>query len=259
MTPEDCADDYEMTIDEDEPAGVIPDDTERLYVRVLRHIEQEVLSGRMQPGDKLPAERELSERLQVSRGSTREALRVLEAMDIVRVNARNGRGSGSVLTEASGDAMREILRLSVAFGHFSVADVVDARIAMESWVVRRVAAQHSVLELEPLVVLLEAMRQKPINRTTFVELDTEYHLAIARMSGSDLITHLMEGLRSAIKQWMITGAEYVSDWRTMSSRVNDEHQEIYLSIKSGDGDRAARAIERHLLGFYQAVRNGQPR
>lgn len=233
----------------DEAAKVEP----RSYSRVVAHIEARVQDGSLRPGDRLPSERELSELVGVSRASTREALRVLEALEVVRIQSGSGRGSGSILAESSGDALTELLRLSLALGHFTVRDIVDTRIALESWAARELAAHHDQEQLAVLSNILDAIESNPRDGAALVALDAEYHIAIARLSGSGLVIDLMEGMRTAIRQWMTTGAEYVVDWRSASRRLREEHREIYACIERGDGNGAASAIERHLHGFYDGL------
>ena len=73
----------------------------KTYELVVRRIKEEIFAGRLKPGDRLPGERELSQQLQVSRPSVREAVRILQAMEVVR--SRPGAGAGSGMTIATRD------------------------------------------------------------------------------------------------------------------------------------------------------------
>ena len=105
----------------------------RTHQLVLAWIEDQLSAGRLAVGGRLPAERTLAEQLKVSRTSVREAIRILEAMGVVRAGVGSGPESGTVVISDPTSALGSALRLHVATQHLPVADIVETRILLESW------------------------------------------------------------------------------------------------------------------------------
>src|SRR5690349_13603875 len=105
----------------------------RTHQLVLHWIENELSAGRLAVGGRLPAERSLAEQLKVSRTSVREAIRVLEAMGVVRAGVGSGPEAGTVVISDPATALGSALRLHVATRHLPVADIVETRVLLESW------------------------------------------------------------------------------------------------------------------------------
>src|SRR5664279_6016877 len=112
----------------------------RTHELVLARIERDLSAGRLAVGDRLPAERTLAAELGVSRASVREAIRVLEAMGIVRTAVGSGSEAGAVIVADPSAALTAALRLHLATSHFLIADVVATRVLLESWAVQIAAA-----------------------------------------------------------------------------------------------------------------------
>src|SRR5690349_5405863 len=105
----------------------------RTHQLVLHWIEDRLSAGDLAVGGRLPAERALAEQLQVSRTSVREAIRILEAMGVVRSGVGSGPDAGTVVISDPAAALGSALRLHVATQHLPVADIVETRVLLESW------------------------------------------------------------------------------------------------------------------------------
>ncbi|XTR53264.1 FadR/GntR family transcriptional regulator [Pseudarthrobacter sp. So.54] len=92
-------------------------------------------------GGRLPAERTLAEQLQVSRTSVREAIRVLEAMGVLRAGVGSGPEAGTVVIADPTAALGSALRLHVATSHLPVKDIVETRVLLESWAASRASPE----------------------------------------------------------------------------------------------------------------------
>src|SRR5664279_1952725 len=104
--------------------GWLPVTRARTYELVLDRIEEQIASGRLQIGDRLPAERDLAAALGVSRAAVREALRVLHALGVVSQGTGSGPDAGTVLNAAPGDALTRLIRLHVLMASVGSGDVV---------------------------------------------------------------------------------------------------------------------------------------
>src|SRR5512135_147297 len=93
--------------------GWAPVTRARTYELVLDRVEEQIASGRLRAGDRLPAERELAAALGVSRVAVREAMRVLQAMGVITQGTGSGPDAGTTLTAAPGEALTRLIRMHV--------------------------------------------------------------------------------------------------------------------------------------------------
>src|SRR5919112_5500936 len=127
----------------------------RTHQLVLQWIEDRLSGGQLAVGGRLPAERSLAEQLKVSRTSVREAIRVLEAMGVLRAGVGSGPEAGTVVISDPTAALGSALRLHVATQHLPVKDVVETRVLLESWAAA--LARPDAPELDLAAALLDDM------------------------------------------------------------------------------------------------------
>src|SRR6478736_2844898 len=147
----------------------------RTHQLVLAWIEDQLSAGRLAVGGRLPAERTLAEQLKVSRTSVREAIRILEAMGVVRAGVGSGPDAGTVVISDPTAALGAALRLHVATSHLPVADIVQTRVLLESWAAAR--ARPDAPALAEAAALLERM-EDCADTAEFLALDVRFHLAL---------------------------------------------------------------------------------
>jgi GntR family transcriptional repressor for pyruvate dehydrogenase complex len=225
-----------------------PVEGRRAFEEILFQLEDAILAGHLAAGDRLPPERELAQRFEVSRTSVREALRVLEALGIVRV--RRGADNGATLLEEPSNALTHLLRFYLALGHVSMASLLEFRTAHESWMAASAARRRSDAELAEAAEALERMESEDLTGREFLEVDLAFHTALARASGNELSTLVLEGCRSAILRTMVEVTEAAGDWEAMRERLRREHRGIYEAIEAGDAVLASQRVEEHLRSFY---------
>lgn len=221
----------------------------KTYELVVRQIKNEIFAGRLKPGDRLPGERQLSELLNVSRPSVREAVRILQAMEIVRTQPGTGAGSGLVVSTHPSRALEDLLGLHVALSSYTVGDVMGARVALECQVVRSLA-EGGVPTSEELEDILERMSDPELDRSTFHDLDADFHVALARGAGNTFLADLMNAIREAVRRPMDKAFAGDVDWENRQASLVDEHKEIFRAVTSGDADLAEGLMRRHIEGVY---------
>ncbi len=225
---------------------------ERTHEIVLRHVEGELAAGRLQVGNRLPGERILAEDLGVSRGSVREGIRVLEAMGIIRTAVGSGPDAGAIVVADTSAGMTSALRLHLASSSLPVADVVSTRVLLESWSVREAARRRDWKQLDEAARLLDAMDDTALPVEDFLRLDAGFHVALARATGNAVVAAIMTSLRGAIHRYVLGAAPSGTDWPATARRLRRQHRNVLAAVRSGDGDRAARLVTRHIEGFYRA-------
>lgn len=221
----------------------------RTHQLVLHWIENELSAGRLAVGGRLPAERGLAEQLKVSRTSVREAIRVLEAMGVVRAGVGSGPEAGTVVISDPATALGSALRLHVATRHLPVADIVETRVLLESWAAAKAVPDAPVLD--EATALVEAMAAEGLPVSEFLALDVRFHLALADAAGNAVVSAMMGSLRESIQGYAADLTANLPDWEATSCRLRTEHRDILASIRAGDGGTAARLVAAHIEGFYQ--------
>ncbi|MCA5892288.1 FCD domain-containing protein [Isoptericola sp. NEAU-Y5] len=236
----------------------------RTHERVLAHLEEGIAVGRWGLGERLPGERAIAEDLGVSRPSVREAMRILEAMGIVRPGVGSGPGAGAVVVDRPAAGLGAAVRLHVASGTLPVSDVVATRAALETWAMRVAAERVGAVAPQPggepragvpagrlaeARRLLDAMSEPGLPVADFVGLDQDFHLELVRIAGNQLTEAILGGLRSAISSYVSDGVRRLSSWPTTADRLCVEHAAILDAVARGDADAAGQAVHQHIWGF----------
>lgn len=220
----------------------------RTHELVLQWIEKQLSDGDLALGGRLPGERAMAEQLQVSRTSVREAVRILEAMGVVRAGVGSGKDAGTVVIAEPGSALGSTLRLHVATRHLPVADIVETRVLLESWAAAR--AKVGAPALDEAAGLLEQM-DNSTDIETFLALDARFHVALAQAAGNTVVSAMMASLRGAIENYAGKLTGNLPDWKATSDRLRAEHHAILAAVNANDGGRAADLVAAHIQGFYK--------
>lgn len=215
-----------------EPIKRIP-----IIEQVETQIRELIQSGSCQPGEKLPTEKELCQRLNVGRGTVREAFRLLQAKGYVEL--KPGRGA-FVAMPADEIGPIEWLVLNEQQLH----DAIEIRRALEPMAARRMAErvdEEAISELKLLhEAFLVAVENDDYNQVA--ELDERFHTAITKGSGNQLLISILQQVNQEIKTFRS------KTFRVPQNVLNavDPHNKIMSTIQSGDADGAEAAMRAHL-------------
>lgn len=214
---------------------------ERVADRIARELLRLIASGELAPGERLPGERHLAEMMCVSRVSVRAALQQLKAQGFVSAI----QGGGTRINAAAGEqdsALAALVRLDDKNLH----DLAEIRIKIEAWAAQHAADRAGPEQIQEIQAAFDLMAQ-PDRRPRFkAEDDLNFHMAIAKASGSAVYMHLMTTLGNILEQ-IVSHHRY----RLYSSPADDrilleDHRAILNAIRAGDGQAAAAAMEAHL-------------
>lgn len=239
----------------DNPASswITPVKSRRAFEEVIDQLEAALFDGQLTAGARLPPEREFAAALGVSRPSLREALRVLEALEIVDVH----RGpAGVVLRSEPGDAFAQILRLHLALGHYPGDSIVELRCILESWAFAETARRQDPELLEELADLLGRMAEASTEPARYHVLDVQFHSAVVDRCGNGLVAVVSRGCRTVISQSMVDRVR-PDHWPERARLLTREHERLYESIKHGQTETAAELVERHIRK-WTAIAVGRP-
>ncbi|NEA30424.1 FadR family transcriptional regulator [Streptomyces sp. SID13031] len=223
------------------------------YELVLSRVEADLAAGRLRLGERLPGERSLAEQLGISRPSVREAVRVLEAMGVVRTATGSGPEAGAVIVAEPASPLTALLRLHLATNHLPMGDIVQTRVLLESWTAREAAHHAGVGDLVAAEELLDRMDDAGLTPEEFHLLDAEFHVALSALAGNVLIAAVMSSLRTAIHGYVLAAVPNLADWDATAIGLRAEHRSIVAAIRAGRGEEAAALITAHIEGFYRAT------
>ncbi|WP_306231431.1 FadR/GntR family transcriptional regulator [Agrococcus beijingensis] len=220
----------------------------KVHETVMDWVTAELRSGRLSIGDHLPGERVLAETLQVSRGSLREALRVLEALGTIRTSTGSGPRSGTIITAAPEQALALALNMQLATRHVEHEHIFEVRLLLETW-----SAAHADLasgDWATAAALLDRMDDPALAVADFLQLDAQYHVTLSRAAGNPLISTLMDALRTSIADHTLARAEALPDWTATAARLRAEHRGIYERMRADDREGASTLLREHIRGYY---------
>jgi len=213
---------------------------EILVERISDYLMEEVMQGKMRPGLKLPSDRELSARFGVGRTTIREALRVLSCVGIVTILP----GHGTYLASKN-TGFQVSLSWAVLLGENSVDHLIDVRNELEA-VSARFAAQKadkaSIAELDTIYQKMKVAFDQA-DFKSFLDLDLDFHLAIARCSRNPIIYDLLATSRRMLEFISRSGMVNMEDLRS----IYDEHGAVYDAIVAQDSSRAQEKMADHLV------------
>ena len=216
--------------------------TRHTFEEAAEQIADKVRSGELRAGDKLPPERELAVRMEISRPTLREAVKVL--VDAGMLEVRRGPGGGMFVASdvVPVDLVRRVseLRLGEAQG------VLEARRLIEPQVARLAHARASDEDLAPLQRTIDVMRSivergyRAEDEDRFLQLDVQFHLALARAAGNSTLETL---LRIVFRQLEIL-RDMAMHVPTVPEWIIDIHERTLAAVRSGEGLDAV--MEEHL-------------
>lgn len=208
---------------------------------VLNALEDLILSGEVQPGDRLPTERELAERFGVGRNSVREAIRQLSMLGLVEAY----QGGGTFVAEATGASLIRPFLNVVQHGGATADKIMEFRVVFEPAVAALAAMRANpddVIELESALVGFE--QAIAVGDDHAAELDTRFHHLVAAATGNPVFaaveSALMELLHAFRQQALVRAAYKPGDGAVHGHRV------VYECIAVGDASGAADAMREHL-------------
>jgi GntR family transcriptional repressor for pyruvate dehydrogenase complex len=220
---------------------------------VVEAIENQILTGALQVGDLLPAERMLSEQLQVSRAAVREAIRVLEGQGVLESNVGSGHRAGTFIAAMPSEALSRFLRLHVALSNFDLEEVVQTRTILEVESVRLAAAEQDGDALAAMRDAVEDMDRPGVTREEFNDADTRFHIALAHGSGNRLFADMTQAIRESLRLPILKGFRAQADWGAVADTLRGQHRAILTAIEAGDVDGAGALMSEHITTAYRAL------
>ncbi len=217
-------------------------------------ILEAIVSGKLEPGDRLPSEHEQARAFKVGRSVVREALRSLAQLGLISVVP--GRHGGSFVNRLDAGpverSLREAMDLLVHFEAVTIAELVEARRAIEGMCASLSALRRTDNELAAIRETIESAQDDSLSNDGWLDLDIQFHRAVAHSAHNRALIVPLAALHG-VAQPRLNQAILPLLSR---ARVNSQHRAVFDAISAREPEAARLAVERHLDYLESLYRKG---
>jgi GntR family transcriptional repressor for pyruvate dehydrogenase complex len=219
-----------------EPAVTTSDS--QLAMQVVNHIRLMIERGELQPGDKIPPEREFARHLKISRASLRTGIGYLAAMGVMKVR----HGVGTFVADGPPQLGQSSLGLMSALHGFQTWQMFEARLLLESSIAALAAERRKAEHLTILAEELTEMYATIEAPSEYLLHDVRFHRTVAEAAGNPILAALMETITTSLYEKRRKTVDRSRDLKESA----EMHHEIYRAIRAKDAAAARKVMERHL-------------
>ncbi len=218
----------------------------RLYEGVITQLLELMRGGDLKPGDQLPAERELAEKLHISRSSVREALRALEITG--HLESKVGVGGGAYVKKITMENVFSSFVDLMERKENDLLELMEVRLILETGIARLAARRRKERNLKEMYLSLEEMKREILDGKLGLVGNKRFHEAVARATCNEILARVLH-MCVELLQRMDRGTLGKLEKPSVSL---EGHQRIYGAILEGDGEKASKQMKFHL---EHAIRN----
>lgn len=211
----------------------------RLYEQIVEQVEESILKGRLKPGERLPAERDLAQDFGVSRTAVREAIKTLREKGLVEAYS----GRGTFVTSGTSQAFRQSLDLMIRINpQEGLLHLAELRQMLEPEIAARAATRIDEQLLATMQEAVDQMDSYVQDPEGYVEADLDFHLAMAEAVGNPLILSLLDSIVGLLR------AQRTRIFKVEGGpeRGQFHHKKILAAIEQHDAESAREAMRAHL-------------
>ncbi len=229
---------------------------QKSYQHVVEQIQTAIVDGDLKQGDRLPSEMKLKDAFDTSRGTVREALRVLEQKGLISI--RTGVKGGAVIKEANTEAMRDSMGLLIRHGKVSLPHLADFRELLEGHVAQQaamLASKEDIRKLKDILLEIEAeIQTDPTGWENFHRLDASFHQELARVGQNPLLQANLTTIHENVHTYF---HQYLPFSRDLLGEDYQDLCKIMSAVEKRDGDEAKRVARHHVARFSQLMAEQQ--
>ncbi|ANU26231.1 FadR/GntR family transcriptional regulator [Planococcus versutus] len=215
----------------------------KTYELIVEQIHLLCLEQNLQPGDRLPSERDLASLFGVSRNSIREALKDLESKEFIEIRQGGGSFRASSKRDLLGDELRTHIDKAKAI---LIDEMLELRRAFEVEAAFLAAQRATPKNLEAIKKVLIQMARAKSDPEKGVQADVDFHLQIAYATKNQLLIDLMGTLATRIEENIRETRRHRFTESNRHQETLNEHEEIYNAIASQNSDLAKRLMGQHI-------------
>lgn len=227
---------------------LIISDNKDIQNTIISKIKELINYKNLEPGDKLPSERMLSDKFGVTRSNVREAIQKLEFYGLLKSIPQSGTFVANIGVVAMNGMIDDILRLETP----DFKSLVETRILLELKTVRLASLRRNDDDLKHIKATLDAYEEKALSGEPAVQEDLLFHLAIAKASRNSTMNTFMLTITPQI---IIDFEKYHVCDKNQAVLGIKEHTEIYEAIKTQDPKLAKQKMKEHFSVLYQYCYN----
>ncbi|MFN8593762.1 MAG: FadR/GntR family transcriptional regulator [Thermomicrobiales bacterium] len=222
---------------------------EPMAAEVARRLVDYLLSGGVEPGSRIPSERQLAEAFGVGRSAVREAIAALSLIGLTEVR----HGDGTYLKRPDSPLLPQVVEWGLLLGEKRTADLVEARQKIEVDIAG-LAAQRCTREdlddLERILKRLDVESRKAGPAGGFVETDVDFHLRLAEAARNSALRDVLSSIQALLRAWI---GRVIAEGQREASYL--EHVPIMNALRAGDPAAAEAAMDAHLQSAALRLRS----
>ena len=207
-------------------------------MQVVNHIRSLIESGTLQPGDKIPPEREFARSLKISRASLRTGIGYMAAMGVMKIR----HGVGTFVADGPPQFGTASLSLIGALHGFQSWQMFEARIILESHLAALAAERGKQEQFSALAEEVADMFASMSSPAEYLIHDLMFHRVVSQASGNPILAAIIETITSALYDTRRKTVERSTDMRESA----EMHREIYRAIRARNPKEAHNLMEQHL-------------
>ncbi|MDT8380595.1 MAG: FadR/GntR family transcriptional regulator [Desulfotignum sp.] len=227
----------------------------RVFQDVVDQIQEAILTKKLAPGTRLPAERDLKEMFNTSRGTLREALRVLEQKGLIEIKL--GVTGGAIVKQIDTDPLMESLALLIQSGEVSLEHLSEFRIKIEGSLVELATQRATPEDIEELE-RLQAIARRCFERRdweSFLKTDETMHTYIGTMTRNPVFQFIQKSIHDNIHRYY---QDYLPMNRERTLENLRDFDKIIAAMKEKDGSTASAIIKDHVQRFHDKMTGKHP-
>lgn len=233
-------------------------------MRVSRHLEELILDGTLQPGDKVPSERQLTQRLKVSRPTIREALKNLRGRGVIETR----HGQGSFVVGMLDDVNNETPLARLYYSHPRLLyDLLEVRELLECEAAQLAAERGTEKDFYKITKAYNAMNGKPesVNQDIKIagdvgkanlhmaQLDHAFHRAIYEASHNPVLVHTLQNLMQLMLNSVVASVTNLYHRDRQKQQIDKHHQQIYNAIMNRQPETAKKVASEHIRNVRDRI------
>lgn len=226
-----------------------PVKTKKVYEEIIEQIKALIIEGTLQPGDKLPSERELSERFNVSRASVREAFSALEMMGVIVIRP----GEGSFVRQVSVEGMLEPLNFFLQVEFDDIMQLLEVRKIMEVETVGLAAVRATPQDIQAMQAALNDMVKAKNSGDIGDAADAAFHYAIIHAANNPVLNTIMNAISEIMTKTYRASRQKLYLVPNMPETLYKNHYGIYEAVVAKDAKLAMKRMREHLAMVEEAM------
>lgn len=227
-----------------------PVKTKKVYEEIIEQIKELIVAGQLQPGDKLLSERELAEKLKVSRASVREAFSAMEKMGLITIRP----GEGSFIRQLSYEGLLAPLSFLLQVDIDDIMHLLEVRKILETETAGLAAQRANQDDVAALYEALHAMQQDVAAGEIGDAADAAFHFAVVKATHNPILSRVMGAISDVMANTFKTSRQRLYLVEDMPQFLYEAHRGICEAIAAGSVKLARRRMHEHITMVEEALR-----